>query len=1633
MLKKLSIAFGLLMAFSAFAAVEIQNAGPLVTVISGEEKIVINTVSGGTIVEYNYRSQAIPCGLHGGEQLCRVRLSKPDSAEFAGKWDAPPIEKKGGRTIISMSCEGPFASRVTKEFIFEEGKPGFILRLLLQRESEGVGSANYTMWLQNKVSLSSGKYALAISGREKPLILTGQLPRETYSYAPAENYSGIVNLENGTGLFMLASPKSLDAFYVWASSKGDISDEICFRNIEIKATETFETEVRFLPVIMNQEDLKSLMAGKLKPSGAAATAGISKAGKTNEPGVIESEAKEPSLNGKKIFVADYNKSLDGQNAAGCVSATFDQRNAAIAADGRFGSCAKISGGGGILYPVKGNINPNKGSIEMWISPDFSPDDKEWRYLFRMDGKAVKKDVNANCIHLVRSAHNQLRASIFDKSGLMRRAYRGELDFQPGKWYHVKMVWDFERPVYKTQYIELYINGSNRGNEYGLADKKIEFELESPTFSIGANYKGRIDAVSIASEPEQEAAKPERQIDLDAVKPMLKWLKPYIKGQTKVLFITDYNCAEDISALAGMMDLNVKAVKFVYPYPFDSIFLFYDNQSIISNGDAAVRMRQALTEKYDVIVLGPASFKQHIPADIQSSIVEQVSKGTGLIAVTPHDFAGQPLSKLLPVEVSGNKICDGRMMIKSGSASAPVPMSALPPVFFQSLSVLPGAESVAVSGGSPVIVKGTSGNGKIYVFGWLGIGENMIGKVENNNATTALTPRLSRKGENKYWLAPLKRYHRLLLAEALLDVAGKKSGYSITAIGNESGLPVLEINASEGVKAELDCLVSAADGLWQRRFTQPVTLAQGVNRIKPEIESGVPGGDVQLDVVVRINGKAAAAGGFAVNVKNNESISSIVSTDIWHQGRTEDVTVNFTSKAAGDKLKWTVADKNGRIGAEAEQNVSGGSVKFTVDTSRLLPPFARLTAELYGADGRIKALAGLDRILLPAKRTDFNHFIHYTWGRGEDCFPLEYGLIGQHWHKTGNIDLCNSGTLPIPYFWKFGSKIGYEDSNIKDKVVDGKHIRGGSLSDPQFLAKTEQDLTARTITWKKYEPAVYILNDETRHSPSAHVYWEGDYNPAALEKFREWLKVRYSSLDKLNMEWDTVFTSWNAVQPMTLDEVKKRGTKNYAPWADFRDFNDDAFANYVKFCADTIKKTDPGVRTGMSGTESPYVSSGFDWWKMSGALGTVWSYDGIQVELLRSFAPYRDIVVNNYSIGYGWHGPELFYLMFRSMLNQNHGLASWKADLFFTPEGSLSLSGKDTKRITDLFRTGLWEYTRSFKREKNVAVLYSMSSLRAAFAEGKYERYRDSVQGWSNLLYDCCISWSFIAEEQLDKGILEQEKYQVVVLPLTMAVSDKEIAALKRFVSAGGAVIMDDSAGMFSANCKPRAKSLNQEIAGEKVKVINDNLIDYMVDSKFYKKASMSGWQQKFRSLFESLGVKPFAQISVNGSPFRGHSAAYSGDNGSRLLLALPAYQISASPQNIVEVKTDFSGNCWSPVTHTVYSDGIKDKVERGWPLAAVLSPEKGGTFEIMAVQNDGRVEYAVKAGASSFVPTYFSVQVIDPKGRPAPVYNNTLIVPKPGSYAGSFKLALNDPEGEWSLIFSDGLTGVKHVRTFKWR
>ena len=66
----------------------------------------------------------------------------------------------------------------------------------------------------------------------------------------------------------------------------------------------------------------------------------------------------------------------------------------------------------------------------------------------------------------------------------------------------------------------------------------------------------------------------------------------------------------------------------------------------------------------------------------------------------------------------------------------------------------------------------------------------------------------------------------------------------------------------------------------------------------------------------------------------------------------------------------------------------------------------------------------------------------------------------------------------------------------------------------------------------------------------------DWAPEALAGFRTWLQREYPSLDALNASWNTSFTNWEGVLPMTTEEAQKHG--NFAPWSDHRVYMEQEF-------------------------------------------------------------------------------------------------------------------------------------------------------------------------------------------------------------------------------------------------------------------------------------------------------------------------------------------------------------------------------------------------------------------------------------------------------------------------------------------
>jgi len=124
----------------------------------------------------------------------------------------------------------------------------------------------------------------------------------------------------------------------------------------------------------------------------------------------------------------------------------------------------------------------------------------------------------------------------------------------------------------------------------------------------------------------------------------------------------------------------------------------------------------------------------------------------------------------------------------------------------------------------------------------------------------------------------------------------------------------------------------------------------------------------------------------------------------------------------------------------------------------------------------------------------------------------------------------------------------------------------------------------------------------------------------------------------------------------------------------------------------------------------------------------------------------------------------------------------------------------------------------------LAIHYSMPSVHAAGVLGQHARKDDedalvphqrdfpgARDGWVRALQDLGYSPDFVASEQVETDGLRGRR--VFVLPYSLALSEKEAAALQAFVEAGGVLLADGPAGLFDEHLNWRTAGALDELFG----------------------------------------------------------------------------------------------------------------------------------------------------------------------------------------------------------------------------
>lgn len=417
----------------------------------------------------------------------------------------------------------------------------------------------------------------------------------------------------------------------------------------------------------------------------------------------------------------------------------------------------------------------------------------------------------------------------------------------------------------------------------------------------------------------------------------------------------------------------------------------------------------------------------------------------------------------------------------------------------------------------------------------------------------------------------------------------------------------------------------------------------------------------------------------------------------------------------------------------------------------------------------------------------------------------------------NFKLMVSAHLPGfgIYWYRRDAYLKRKDAYAETR--DKKYLtRDITLQAPEFESALREQLEKSYRPLALLKPFAVYLADESSLTCYADAF-DVDWSPPALAGFRNWLRREYGSLEALNATWGTGFRDWESVVPMTTEEAQKHG--NFAPWADHRTYMEEEFVHAFRLARSLVHEIDPGGRASISGTQIPTPHNGCNWYEIDQVIDYLQPYSGGGQDAMHHlFRP--DMPLTGFT-GYGLTGEQAQFQQWQRLFYGHTGASIFWHYTLLNPDLTLSPQGQALTEVFGRIQSGIGRiFMNSRVREDGVAIHFSMASIRGAwitdgritagmgYAQRTSKNFAELMarrEAWVRELEHQGVQFRFLATAQIEQGALE--KFRVLILPYSIALSDKEAAAIERFMDRGGLVYADEQTGRMDERCRWRPRPL----------------------------------------------------------------------------------------------------------------------------------------------------------------------------------------------------------------------------------
>ena len=333
------------------------------------------------------------------------------------------------------------------------------------------------------------------------------------------------------------------------------------------------------------------------------------------------------------------------------------------------------------------------------------------------------------------------------------------------------------------------------------------------------------------------------------------------------------------------------------------------------------------------------------------------------------------------------------------------------------------------------------------------------------------------------------------------------------------------------------------------------------------------------------------------------------------------------------------------------------------------------------------------------------------------------------------------------------------------------------------------------------------------------------------RFRQWLMMKYQSLEALNAAWYRSFKTWDQVQPPRFPTIL-----SYTDYLDWRAFIDDKLAEDLKTRVDAVRSADQTHPiTSHAAVPALFTSptDGYgepDDWKMSESadfFGTSlypkhsesskpWSYVMLAAALdfsrsaAHSFG--KGFWIGELQAGQGATGMRIAnpvnghdeeYWMWQVVAHGAREIAvyAWypmSSGFESNGYGLINLDGTLTERaraaghVASVFTRQGAELLRSAPPQAQVAILYNRLSYMVGVSQPSLSKLghaeRDSLLGLYRVFFEKNISVDFVRSEDVASNNLEQ--YKILFLPYPVMLPQNVADGVKRYVQGGGTAVAE---------------------------------------------------------------------------------------------------------------------------------------------------------------------------------------------------------------------------------------------------